>query len=329
MMLMLITLTGCIDKASERLKWVFAILDYLLDYQKKADILSVFNKKQEAEGQIEQQTEGEFGKFEEESNPAFPVMPGEGSNEGSGDLTLKPVGFVNYGSVSATVSPWIYIPLGGNEPQTPPDVSTVSSAQGGGGDWPNSSRFISVPLGTYTWCIEWEEDDQDGDGYFDYYHYFEEGPTVLDENDSDDLDLAEEVLISTPPANAPIYDGKCGETGTTKSNGTYIGYVENVEFTLVINFVNGRVSGTIHFDDAEIYGEEGWYWGDADITGKIDLASYMVTANWTGNCGSHYHEITELWSGTIEGYISADQESFSGTYFDDDGTTVSFEAERQ
>jgi len=80
-----------------------------------------------------------------------------------------------------------------------------------GGNWPNSSRFISVPLGTYTWCIDWEEEDQDGDGYFDYYHYFETEPTLLDENDSDDLELAEEVSISAPPANAPIYEGKCGE----------------------------------------------------------------------------------------------------------------------
>jgi hypothetical protein len=132
--------------------------------------------------------------------------------ESTGDLLLKPVGFVNYGTINATVRAATYIPLGSSEPQIPPPLeSTVSSAQGTGSDWPNSSRFILVPMGTYTWCIDWEEEDQDGDGYFDYYHYFTEGFTLLDENASDDLEFAIEVSISAPPDNAITYQGKCSE----------------------------------------------------------------------------------------------------------------------
>jgi hypothetical protein len=68
-----------------------------------------------------------------------------------------------------------------------------------------------VPIGTYTWCIDWEEEDKDEDGYFDYYHYMTVEPTVLDENDSDELEFAEEVSISAPPVSATVYEGKCYE----------------------------------------------------------------------------------------------------------------------
>ena len=127
------------------------------------------------------------------------------------DGTLKPVGFVNYGTFDATVRPWTWVPLGSDTPDIPSSASTVSSANDGIGDWPNSSRFLSVPVGSYTWCVDWEEEDKDEDGYFDYYHYFTAGPTLLDENDSDELEFAEEVAISAPPVSAPVYAGKCAD----------------------------------------------------------------------------------------------------------------------
>jgi hypothetical protein len=174
-----------------------------------------------------------WGSGSDESNSAFP-SPGEGgSAEGAkaqgyvedeiaaGELTgqdagvatgygeLKPVGFVNYGEFDATVRAQTFIPLGSNEPVTPPAASTVSSANDGVGTWPNTSRFISVPMGAYSWCIDWEEGDVDEDGKMDYFHYIQNDPTILDENDSDELDFAEEVSISAPPASGVIYDGKC------------------------------------------------------------------------------------------------------------------------
>jgi len=133
---------------------------------------------------------------------------GDSSPRGSsGDL--KPVGFVNYGEIDATVRAYSYIPLGETNPVPAPAASTVSSANTGSGTWPNTSRFISVPMGTYSWCIDWEEGDLDDDGQIDYFHYIGEGPTLLDENDSDELDKAEEVAISAPPATAPVFAGKC------------------------------------------------------------------------------------------------------------------------
>ncbi len=122
---------------------------------------------------------------------------------------LKPVGFVNYGEFDAAVRAQTYIPLGATESAIPSNASTVSSANDGVGDWPNSSRFLLLPLGTYSWCIDWEEGDLDDDGQIDYFHYFQEGPTLLDEEDSDELEFAEEVAISAPPSTAPIYEGKC------------------------------------------------------------------------------------------------------------------------
>ena len=106
------------------------------------------------------------------------------------------------------------MPLGSDVRDTPASASTVSSANDGIGDWPNTSRFLSVPMGTYTWCVDWEEGDIDDDGDIDYSHYFIDEPTFLDENDSDELEFAEEVSISAPPIAAGIYIDRCGEPPT-------------------------------------------------------------------------------------------------------------------
>ena len=161
---------------------------------------------------------GEAGDFDTAAQKAFledetpdSGLAGQdaGSTAGSGEL--KPVGFVNYGEFDATVRAFSFIPLESTEPAPVPGADTVSTANDGVGTWPNTSRFISVPMGTYTWCIDWEEEDKDEDGYFDYYHYITGEPTVLDENNSDELEFAEEVSISAPPVSAMVYEGKCSE----------------------------------------------------------------------------------------------------------------------
>ncbi len=124
---------------------------------------------------------------------------------------LKPVGFVNYGEFDATVRADTFIPLGETALETPSGASTVSVANDGVGDWPNSSRYLSVPMGAYSWCIDWTPGDLDEDGDFDYFHYIQNDPTILDENDSDDLESAEEVAISVPPISGVIFKGKCKE----------------------------------------------------------------------------------------------------------------------
>jgi hypothetical protein len=134
---------------------------------------------------------------------------GQDTNSGYGEL--KPVGFVNYGESDAAVRAYTFIPLGKTEPATPSKASTTSVANDGAGTWPNTSRFISVPMGAYSWCIDWEDGDVDDDGIIDYFHYIQDDPTILDENDSDDLELAEEVAISAPPSSGAVYEGKCKE----------------------------------------------------------------------------------------------------------------------
>ena len=145
-------------------------------------------------------------------SPVEPSVPNTGPETSVDDLRNKPVGFVNYGIFDATVRAATYTPLGALEPQiSPPPASTVSTAKPPSGTWPNTSRFITVPLGSYTWCIDWEEGDVDEDGSFDYYHYYTEEPTLLDYDDSDELDFAEEVAISAPPDKGLIYKGKCSD----------------------------------------------------------------------------------------------------------------------
>jgi hypothetical protein len=142
---------------------------------------------------------------EESSSPA---QTGEDST-GSGSGDLKPIGFLNYGEFDAVVMPYTYIPLGESEQALPAQTSTVSSANDGVGDWPNTSRYLTVPMGTYSWCVDWEEGDLDEDGQIDYFHYIQNDPTLLDEEDSDELEFAEEVVISAPPSSGAIYEGRC------------------------------------------------------------------------------------------------------------------------
>ncbi len=162
---------------------------------------------------MEENDSREQGYLEDEPASSAPAAPGERDNTSTQAAGhLKPVGFVNHGSYSATVRAWTYIQLGETEQQTPSAASTVSSANTGSGTWPNTSRYLTLPMGTYTWCIDWDTgEDKDEDGYFDTYHYIHSEPTLLDENDSDELEFAEEVAISAPPSNAPVEKGKCGQ----------------------------------------------------------------------------------------------------------------------
>jgi hypothetical protein len=147
-------------------------------------------------------------------NPGGHAGDSQGSGEGSSGIggPTRPVGFVNHGRFDAVVMPWTFLPQGSDRPEIPPDVSTVSTAPGSPGLWPNSSRFLSLPFGTYTWCFAWDEGDLNGDGYVDYFHFFDERPVTVDENASDDPDLALQVDFSAPPEGGEeILPGPCGD----------------------------------------------------------------------------------------------------------------------
>lgn len=136
--------------------------------------------------------------------------PKDGPSSNFGDLEKRPIGFINHGTINATVRAWTWIPWGEAQLDTPSKASTVSTAASSPGEWPNPSRFISIPVGTYTFCIEWDEGDIDDDGKIDYFHYIDGDPVTLDYNDSEDLDMAKEIDISAPPMVDPVMIGKCG-----------------------------------------------------------------------------------------------------------------------
>ncbi|MCJ7626057.1 MAG: hypothetical protein MUO76_21405, partial [Anaerolineaceae bacterium] len=133
---------------------------------------------------------------------------------------LRPVSFVNDGPYDAVVMPWTYLPLDPFSGVLPPNLSTVSFAPGGPGLWPNTSRFLGLPLGTYTFCVEFDKDeDLDDDGYTDVYHFFLEGPSadlplLVDENDSINMEFAEEVRFGTDVIGE--IQGKCGEPAASE-----------------------------------------------------------------------------------------------------------------
>jgi len=116
---------------------------------------------------------------------------------------LKPVGFLNTGTVAATVMAWTYIPLNSESPAIPSNASTVAFPGG------NPSGHLSLPLGTYTWCYHWELGDINEDGMIEYAHAIDTREVTLDESDPDDMDLAEHVAISAP-ADFGVSYGVCG-----------------------------------------------------------------------------------------------------------------------
>jgi hypothetical protein len=141
---------------------------------------------------------------ENQSSPVEPTpLVGSSSPGSTGGGNLKPVCFLNTGTIPATVMAWTYIPLNTESPALPSDASTVASPGG------NPSACLSLPLGTYTWCYHWELGDINKDGMIEYAHALDERPVVLDESDTDDLDLAEKVILSAP-ADIGLSFGVCG-----------------------------------------------------------------------------------------------------------------------
>ena len=126
---------------------------------------------------------------------------GTGESAG-GEQPLKPVCFLNTGAHPATVMPWTFIPLNTESPALPSNASTVAFPGG------NTSACLSLPLGTYTWCYHWELGDLNDDNMIEYAHAFNAPRVVLDESDTDDLDLAEKVTLS-PTAGTGEQTGVC------------------------------------------------------------------------------------------------------------------------
>lgn len=146
--------------------------------------------------------------------------------------TLKPVCFLNTGTVSATVKPWTYATPGSDT--SVPASSTASTVAFPGG---NSSACLSLPLGTYTWCYSWELGDINDDSMIEYAHYVDERSVVLDESDNDNLDMAETVNLSVPMDTGMSF-GICGldfapfvvaQKHVDRLSGAYIGLAHDTD----------------------------------------------------------------------------------------------------
>jgi hypothetical protein len=155
-----------------------------------------------------------LGKVGHEPAPVASIPTRETSPGGTSNLPYRPVGFVNHGTIAARVMAWTYIPQGSATEAPPSDTSTISFPPNVPGLWPNPSRFLSLPLGKYTWCYEWRIGDINGDTITEWSHWLDPRPVTLDATDSEDPDMAVQVDIDIPP-DTDILPDLCpiGEVG--------------------------------------------------------------------------------------------------------------------
>jgi len=133
------------------------------------------------------------------SNPA-----GDHDTPGNSDQSvLKPVRFLNNGFEPVTVVIESYEPAAG-ETRARSTASVVVNPDS------NSSAYMELPTGTYTFCYYWQlDEDLNNDDYFDYNHRITKAITI-NQNSSNNPKNA--TLVTLNPDNAVSSpNGKCGE----------------------------------------------------------------------------------------------------------------------
>ena len=139
-----------------------------------------------------------------------PADPDEDNSDAQDVLRLKPLRFDNNGFEPVTVLVETYEPAPGLSPYVP-DASTVVNPES------NSSGYLNLPLGTYTFCYYWQlDEDYNNDDYFDYHHRTTSAYT-LNVNSSDNVQSAIAVTLS-PDSNVSNPNGKCGEVAQDNGN---------------------------------------------------------------------------------------------------------------
>lgn len=189
----------------------------------------------------------------------------------------KPVRFINNGFEAVTVVVESYEPAPGLSPAVS-SASTVVFPES------NSSAYLDLPQGTYTFCYYWQLDtDYNNDDYFDYHHR-STSPVTLNENSSSIPESAVTVSLN-PDSVVSNPNGKCGggyaDTGygyltpaETANAGTHTYLVtcegseycegESELFTFTISF--GEASFTLTGEGENEYftrvGENQYTWSD-------------------------------------------------------------------
>ena len=122
----------------------------------------------------------------------------------------KPLRFTNNGFDAVTVVVETYEPASGYS-AAKPAASTVVYPES------NSSAYLELPLGTYTFCYYWQLDqDFNNDDYFDYHHRTT-ASFSLNNNSSNNPESAIAVTLS-PDSEVSNPNGKCGESVPEPSN---------------------------------------------------------------------------------------------------------------
>lgn len=141
------------------------------------------------------------------SDSTAPIGGGDDSNSPTNTIDIhKPISFINNGFEAVTVVVESYEPAPGLNPALS-TASTVVFPES------NSSAYLDLPQGIYTFCYYWQLDtDYNNDDYFDYHHKTTSAVT-LNENSSSIPESAVTVTLN-PDSTVSNPNGKCGENFT-------------------------------------------------------------------------------------------------------------------
>lgn len=264
--------------------------------------------------------------------PIIIVITSAAQTGGAG-LAEKPVRFRNLGRLPYTVMPASYT-LPDGSPGVPGNASTVAFPGS------NPSSNLLLPAGTYTWCYHWEVGDTNGDRVTEYAHAFTTFPVALNENSSDDVDLAVSVDLAAPAGSGEM-PGPCPPPGQPMAQPTvkppaapaveitqvsslprepitYQAVVGDVPLVFTIDFQTGAVTGT--------FNTSGDYYVNTVVSGGFLSANRLVTATYEGIAGATW--LGKEWPtyGTFEGTVSDDYGSVSGVLVNEEGESFEFTA---
>lgn len=125
------------------------------------------------------------------------------------EAVRRPVRFVVVGSEAVTVRVATYVPVIDAVGAAASSASTVVFPESG------SSAVLELPVGTYTFCYEWEvPGDADGDGRVDAAHRTT-GEIALTSAASTDVSSATRVTLRPQSGTSP--NGRCGDPTTVGS----------------------------------------------------------------------------------------------------------------
>lgn len=192
------------------------------------------------------------------NDPQLPVSASEDSSDAQDEPRLKPIRFTNNGFEPVTVVVESYEPAPGLSAYVP-DASTVVMPES------NSSAFLNLPLGTYTFCYYWQMDeDYNNNDYFDYHHRTTSAYT-LNVNSSDSVESAATVSLS-PDSSVSNPNGKCGEV-IAQDDGSLT--------------PEERANQGTHTYTSNCYGNE-WCWDEVDylsVTNTFSNGSVAISSD--------------------------------------------------